>query len=110
MSKSAQSVMDFQDIAWYMTAVYFKTPEGTTFFSQRKHFQYSLLNLLPMQTMMTGEIDYYRTELIRHHKTLRSQQNKVSGSFDDLESTQTTFIEMKNETRLESGLWSRETF
>jgi len=37
--------MDFQDIAWYMSAVYFKTPAGTTFFSQRKHFQYSQLSV-----------------------------------------------------------------
>jgi len=47
------------------------------------------------------EIDYQRRELIRHHKTLRSQLFKISGSkcpisFDDLESIRTTFIEMKN--------------
>ena len=51
------------------------------------------------------EIDYRRRELIRHHKTLRSQLFKISGSkcpifFDDLESTVgTTFLEMKNGTK-----------
>ena len=50
---------------------------------------------------MTGKIDYHRKELIRHHKTLRSQFSNISGSkcpisFDDLESTRTTFFEMKN--------------
>ena len=37
--------MDFQDIAWYMSAVYFKTPEVTSFFSQHEHFEYSQLSV-----------------------------------------------------------------
>ena len=36
-------VTDFQDIAWYMNAVYFKTPEVTSFFSQHEHFEYRQL-------------------------------------------------------------------
>ena len=50
-----------------------------------------------MQTDDDWEIDYHRRELIRHQKTLRSQLFKISGSkcpisFDDLESTRTTFL------------------
>ena len=39
MSKSSHVVMDFQDTSWYMSAVYFKTPEVTSFFSQHEHFE-----------------------------------------------------------------------
>ncbi len=45
MSKSTHLVMDFQDIAWYMSAVYFKTPEVRSFFSQSEHFEYSQLSV-----------------------------------------------------------------
>ena len=106
MSKSTHLVMDFQDISWYMSAVYFKTPEVTSFFSQHEHFEYSQLSVetFAYATDDDWEIDYHRKELIRHHKTLRSQLFKISGSkyskcpisFDDLESTRTTFLEMKN--------------
>ena len=103
MAKSTHLVMDFQDIAWYMSAVYFKTPEVTSFFSQHEHFEYSQLSVetFAYATADDWEIDYHRRELIRHHKTLRSQLFKISGSkcpisFDDLESTRTTFLEMKN--------------
>eukprot|EP00434_Breviolum_minutum_P039762 symbB.v1.2.035325.t1/scaffold4728.1/size36321/2 len=106
MSKSTHLVMDFQDIAWYMNAMYFKTPEVTSFFSQHEHFEYSQLSVetFAYATDDDWEIDYHRRELIRHHKTLRSQLFKISGSkcpisFDDLESTRTTFIEMKNGTK-----------
>ena len=57
------------------------------------------------------EIDYHRKELIRHHKTYRSQLFKIEGSkcpipFDDLEPTRTTFIEMKNGTKkVETDDW-----
>ena len=49
--------------------------------------------------------------MIRHHKTYRSQLFKIEGSkcpipFDDLESTRTTFIEMKNGTKkVETDDW-----
>ena len=106
MAKSTHLVMDFQDIAWYMSAVYFKTPEVTSFFSQNEHFEYSQLSVetFAYATDDDWEIDYHRRELIRHHKTLRSQLFKISGSkcpisFDDLESTRTTFLEMKNGTK-----------
>ena len=106
MSKSAHLVMGFQDIAWYMSAVYFKTPDVTSFFSQHEHFEYSQLSVetFAYATEDDWEIDYHRRELIRHHKTLRSQLFKISGSkcpisFDDLESIRTTFIEMKNGTK-----------
>ena len=106
MAKSTHLVMDFQDIAWYMSAVYFKTPEVTSFFSQHEHFEYSQLSVetFAYATDDDWEIDYHRRELIRHHKTLRSQLFKISGSkcpisFDDLESTRTTFLEMKNGTK-----------
>ena len=106
MAKSTHLVMDFQDIAWYMSAVYFKTPEVTSFFSQHEHFEYSQLSVetFAYATDDDWEIDYHRKELIRHHKTLRSQLFKISGSkcpisFDDLESTRTTFLEMKNGTK-----------
>ena len=96
--------MDFQDIAWFMSAVYFKAPEVTSFFSQHEHFEYGQLSVetFAYATDADWEIDYHRRELIRHHKTLRSQLFKSSGSkcpifFDDLESTRTTFIEMKND-------------
>ena len=92
MAKSTHLVMDFQDIAWYMSAVYFKTPEVTSFFSQHEHFEYSQLSVetFAYATDDDWEIDYHRRELIRHHKTLRSQLSKISGSkcpisFDDLE-------------------------
>ena len=39
MSKSTHLVMDFQDIAWHMNAVYFKTSEVQSFFSQSEHFE-----------------------------------------------------------------------
>ena len=63
-----------------------------------------------MQLMMTGRLTTTGKRLIRHHKTLRSQLFKISGSkcpisFDDLESTRTTFLEMKNGTRK----WKRMT-
>ena len=103
MAKSTHLVMDFQDIAWYMSAVYFKAPEVTSFFSQHEHCEYSQVSVetFAYATDDDWEIDYHRKELIRHHKTLRSQLSKISGSkcpisFDDLESTRTTFIEMKN--------------
>ena len=106
MAKSTHLVMDFQDIAWYMSAVYFKTPEVTSFFSQNEHFEYSQLSVetFAYATDDDWEIDYHGRELIRHHKTLRSQLFKISGSkcpisFDDLESTRTTFLEMKNGTK-----------
>ena len=106
MSKSTHLVMDFQDISWYMSAVYFRTPEVTSFFSQREHFEYSQLSVetFAYATDDDWEIDYHRRELIRHHKTLRSQLFKISGSkcpisFDDLEPIRTTFIEMKNGTK-----------
>ena len=106
MAKSTHLVMDFQDIAWYMSAVYFKTPEVTSFFSQNEHFEYSQLSVetFAYATDDDWEIDYHRRELIRHHKTLRSQLFKISGSkcpisFDDLESTRTTFLETKNGTK-----------
>ena len=106
MAKSTHLVMDFQDIAWYMSAVYFKTPEVTSFFSQNEHFEYSQLSVetFAYATDDDWEIDYHRRELIRHHKTLRSQLFKISGSkcpisSDDLESTRTTFLEMKNGTK-----------
>ena len=106
MAKSTHLVMDFQDIAWYMSAVYFKAPEVTSFFSQHEHFEYSQLSVetFAYATDDDWEIDYHRRELIRHHKTLRSQLFKISGSkcpisFDDLESTRTTFLEMKNGTK-----------
>ena len=106
MAKSTHLVMDFQDISWYMSAVYFKTPEVTSFFSQHEHFECSQLSVetFAYATDDDWEIDYHRRELIRHHKTLRSQLFKISGSkcpisFDDLESTRTTFLEMKNGTK-----------
>ena len=34
MSKSTHLVMDLQDIAWYMSTVYFKTPDVQSFFSE----------------------------------------------------------------------------
>ena len=75
------------------------TPEVTSFFSQHEHFEYSQLSVetFAYATDDDWEIDYHRRELIRHHKTLRSQLFKISGSkcpisFDDLESTRTTFI------------------
>ena len=109
--------MDFQDIAWYMSAVYFKTPEVTSFFSQHEHFEYSQLSVetFAYATDDDWEIDYHRKELIRHHKTLRSQLFKISGSkcpisFDDLESTRTTFIEMKNgNNKVEKDDWRAVT-
>ena len=72
MAKSTHLVMDFQDIAWYMSAVYFKTPEVTSFFSQHEHFEYSQLSVetFAYATDDDWEIDYHRRELIRHHKTL----------------------------------------
>ena len=113
MSKSTHLVMDFQDIAWYMSTVYFKTPEVQSFFSQQEHFEYSQLSVetFAFATDDDWEIDYHRKELIRHHKTYRSQLFKILGSkcplpFDDLESTRKTFIEMKNGTKkVETDDW-----
>ena len=75
----------------------------TSFFSQHEHFEYSQLSVETFACANDDdwEIDYHRKELIRHRKTFRSQLFKISGSkcpmsFDDLESTLTTFIEMKN--------------
>ena len=71
MSKSTQLVMDFQDIAWYMSAVHFKTLEVQSFFSQHEHF--SQHETFASAHDDDSEIDYHRKELIRHHKTVRSQ-------------------------------------
>ena len=71
----------------------------------------SLLRLFAFATDDDWEIDYHRKELIRHHKTYRSQLFKIEGSkcpipFDDLESTQTAFMEMKNGTqKVEKDDW-----
>ena len=113
MSKSTHLVVDFQDIAWYMSAVYFKTPDVQSFFSQFEHFEYSQLSVetFAFATDDDWEIDYHRKELICHHKTYRSQLFKIVGSkrpipFDDLESTRKTFIEMKNGTKkVETDDW-----
>ena len=112
MSKSTHLVMDFQDIAWYMSAVYFKTPEVQSFFSQSEHFEYSQLSVetFAFATDDDWEIDYHRKELIRHHKTYRSQLFKIVGSkcpipFDDLESTRKTFIEMNGTKKVETDDW-----
>ena len=110
MSKSTHLVLDFQDIAWYMSAVYFKTPEVQSFFSEFEHFEYSQLSVetFAFATDDGWEIDYHRKELIRHRKTYRSQLFKIVGSkcpisCDDLEST---FIEMKNGTKkVETDDW-----
>ena len=82
---------------------YFKTPEVQSFFSQCEHFEYSQLSVetFAFATDDDWEIDHHRKELIRHHKTYRSQLFKILGSkcpipYDDLESTRKTFIEMKN--------------
>ena len=106
MSKRIHLVMDFQDIARYMNAVYFKTPEVQRFFSEFEHFEYSQLSVetFAFATDDDWEIDYHRKELIRHHKIYCSQLFKLEGSkcpipFDDLESTRTSFIEMKNGTK-----------
>ena len=58
MSKSTHLVMDFQDIAWYMSAVYFKTPDVQSFFSQSEHFEYSQLSFetFALLLMMTGRL------------------------------------------------------
>ena len=58
MAKSTHLVMGFQDIAWYMSAVYFKTPEVTSFFSQHEHLNTASYQWrpLPMQLMMTGRL------------------------------------------------------
>ncbi len=44
MPKSIDFVLDFPDIAWYMSAVYFKRPDVQSFFSQSGHFAYSQLS------------------------------------------------------------------
>ena len=113
MSKSNHLVMDFQHIAWYMRTVYFKTPDVQSFFSQFEHFEFSQLSVETFAYANDDdwEIDYHRKELIRHHKTYRSQLFKIVGSkcpvpFDDLESTRKTFIEMKNGTKkVETDDW-----
>ena len=76
MSKSAHVDMDFQDIAWYTSAVSFKMPEVQSFFSQYEHFEYNQLSIETFAYYANDddwEIDYHRKELIRRHKTLRSQ-------------------------------------
>ena len=89
-----------------MSAVYFKTPDVQSFFSEFEPFEYSQLSVetFAFATDDDWEIDYHRKELIRRHKTYRSQLFKIEGSkcpipFDDLECTRTTFIEMKNGTK-----------
>ena len=84
----------------------FKTPDVQSFFSEHEHFEYSQLSVetFAFANDDDWEIDYRRRELIRHHKTHRSQLFKIEGSkcpipFDDLESTRKTFIEMKNGTK-----------
>ena len=81
MSKSTHFVMDFQDITWYMSAVYFKTPEVQSFFSEFERFEYSQLSVetFAFATDDDWEIDYRRKELIRRRKTYRSQLFKIEG-------------------------------
>ena len=113
MSKSTHLVMDFQDIAWYISTVYFKTPDVQSFFSEYEHFECSQFSVATFAYANDDdwEIDYHRRELIRHHKTHRSQLFKIEGSkcpipFDDLESTRKPFIEMKNGTKkVEEDNW-----
>ena len=51
-------VMDFQDIPWYMSAVYFKTPDVQSFFSEFEHFECSQLSAetLLLLLMMTRKL------------------------------------------------------
>ena len=106
-SKSTHLGMDFQDIAWYMSAVYFKTPDVQSFFSEFEHVEYSQLSVktFAFATDDDWEIDYRRKELVRHHKTYHNQLFKIEGSkcpipFDGLdESIWTFFVEMKNGTK-----------
>ena len=62
MSKSTHLVMDFQDIAGYMSAVYFKTPDVQSFCSQFEHFEYSQLSVetFAFATDDDWEIDHHR--------------------------------------------------
>ena len=100
-----------------MSAVYFKTPDVQSFFSEFEHFEYSQLSVetFAFATDDDWEIDYHRKELVRHHKTYRSQLFKIEGSkcpipFDDPEPTRTTFIEMKNGTKkVEKDDWSEQS-
>ena len=112
MSKSIHLVMDFQDIAWYVSTVYFKTPYVQSFFSQFEHFDDSQLSVETFAYANDDdwEIDYHRKELIRHRKTYRSQLFKTIGSkcpipFDDLESTRKTFSEMNGTKEVQTDDW-----
>ena len=99
-----------------MSVEYFKTPEAQSFLSEFEHFEYSQLfvETFAFATHDDWEIAYHRQDLIRHHKTFRSPVFKAEGSkgpipFDDLESTRTTFIEMKNGTKkVEKVAWTSQ--
>ena len=51
-------VLDFQDIAWYLSSVYFRNPEVQSFFSRHEHFQYSQLPVenFADEMMMAGKL------------------------------------------------------
>lgn len=70
--------MDFQDVAWYMSALYFTTPEVQSLFSEFGRFEYSQLY-----------VESFAHEQERYDP---SPQDTLA----DLESTRTTAIEMKN--------------
>ena len=82
MSKSTHLVMDFRNIALCMSAVYFKTPDVQSLVSLFERFEYSQLfvETFAFATDDDWEIDYHRKDLIRHHKTYRSQLFKIEGS------------------------------
>ena len=58
MAKSTHVVMDFQDTVWYMSAVYFKTPDVQSFFLNLSTLSTAsdLLKLLPLLLMVTGRL------------------------------------------------------
>ena len=126
MSKSIHVVMDFQDIAWYMSAVYFKIQNS---WGDRVSFRNMntlntvncLLRLLLMQIMMIGGLTFTGKNWSVITRHFGSQLFKMTGSKSPI-SFWWSWIYSNNlywdeewsqkgtEGWLESSLWSRETF
>ena len=81
---STHLILDFQDIAWFMSQVNFKTPQVKNFFSKHDHFEYSQIavqqdqqNEEALVTKDYWQVDGLGRELIRHHREKRMNLHEM---------------------------------
>ena len=82
---STHLILGLPDVAWYMSQVNFKTPQGKSFFSQHDHFEFSQIAVQQDQqdeeALVTSDfwqVDGLRGELIRHHRDKRMNLHEMN--------------------------------